>query len=70
MNAELEAKYSHRIAAGFSMMHKDGTRGMALSPPFITLEKVGDKKRVKKPPYLIAAYCPFCGEKYKEGIDG
>lgn len=52
------------------MMHKDGTRGMALSPPFITLEKVGDKKRVKKPPYLIAAYCPFCGEKYKEGIDG
>lgn len=31
-----------------------------LSPPLIAIEKINP--RGKKPPHLVASYCPFCGE--------
>lgn len=31
----------------------------------ISTYKVEEKKRTKKPPYILASYCPFCGEKYQ-----
>lgn len=46
----------------FGLLFRDAR--IDLSPPMITLEKINEKKRSKLP-MLLAAYCPFCGERYK-----
>ena len=48
-----------RLAFGFMVSDT-----MNVSPPMIALEKINPKG--KKPPILVATYCPFCGDKYKE----
>ena len=52
-----------RIAYGFTF----GKGGMGLAPPMIELEKI-DKSKRGKPPILLATCCPFCGERYPEGV--
>jgi hypothetical protein len=59
IDASLEAKNA-RLAAGF--VHKGAT--LELSPPLIELEKINP--RGKKPPILMASYCPFCGEHFEK----
>lgn len=49
-----------RLAFGFSF----GSEGMELSPPMIQTEKI-DKRKRKKPPIILATYCPFCGDCYE-----
>jgi hypothetical protein len=46
-----------RLAYGFTI----GNGAMDISPPLIELEKIAP--RGKKPPILMATFCPFCGEK-------
>lgn len=50
-----------RIARGFTINRELSI--MDLSPPMITVEKIG---RGKKPPIVLATFCPFCGAKYKQ----
>lgn len=38
---------------------------LVAGPPIIATEKI-DKKVRQGPIKLMAAYCPFCGEKYKD----
>lgn len=48
-----------RLAFGFTF--SDGK--MELAPPMIMLEKLNP--RGKKPPTLLATFCPFCGTKFE-----
>ena len=48
-----------RLAFGFTF----GNGNMALSPPLIEVEKI--ESRGKKPPTVLATFCPFCGTKYE-----
>jgi len=36
------------------------------SPRVFIKTYVTEKKRGRKAPYMMATYCPFCGEKYPE----
>lgn len=47
-----------RLAFGFTF----SSRKMDISPPLIELEKINP--RGKKPPILMASYCPFCGKRF------
>lgn len=54
INAEL-LKSNGRLARGFYI-----DKGKVdLTPPFIEVEKI--QSRGKKPPKLMASFCPFCG---------
>lgn len=48
-----------RLAFGFTF--NDNT--MALSAPMIEVEKI--VARGKKPPTVLATFCPFCGTRYE-----
>lgn len=58
INAGLESRNA-RLASGFTVWPEGA---MDLAPVFVTLEKINP--RGKKPPTLLATFCPFCGEKY------
>lgn len=53
-----------RLAYGFTF----GGGHMDLTPPIIETEKINS--RGKKPPVVVATFCPFCGEKYKGDASG
>lgn len=53
-----------RLAFGFTL----GNASMDVTPPLITVEKLAP--RGKKPPWLFASFCPFCGEDLRKGEDG
>lgn len=59
MNEKL-APLNARLAFGFTF----GGGHMDLSPPMIETERL--KPRGKKPPIILATFCPFCGEKYEK----
>jgi len=59
------AEMNARIADGFLFTHTGPLARMDLAPPTIVLEKIDARKRGKLP-NLLAAFCPFCGEKYPE----
>lgn len=57
-NAEIDAKLlplNGRLARGFFI----DDRKLNLTPPFIEVEKI--QSRGKKPPKVMATFCPFCG---------
>lgn len=57
---DADLKYRNaRLAFGFWF----GDGKMELAPPMITLEKLNP--RGKKPPMLLATFCPFCGTKFE-----
>lgn len=55
ITADLKSKNGELLTTLF------GTPRIIISPG-----KVG---RGKKPPYLLASYCPFCGEQYPQAED-
>lgn len=61
---ELLKPRNGRLAFGFTF---DNGK-MDLSPPLIETEKL--VPRGKKPPTVVAMFCPFCGEKYKGDASG
>ena len=54
------AEKNARIAGGFML----GGSTMTVTPPMIETEKL--VPRGKRPPIVLATYCPFCGEKFKD----
>ena len=60
MNERLKPSNA-RLASAF--MVSGGKLGAA--PPMIEVEKIDPKSR-KKIPSVLATYCPFCGEKFKD----
>ena len=58
MNEALAGR-NGKITQGFS--YQDGE--LRLLPTFVCVEKIESRK--KKPPSIIASFCPFCGEKYE-----
>lgn len=59
INAEL-AQRNGRLVNGFSL----GKGEMEFFPVMIEVEKMNT--RGKKPPRVLASFCPFCGEKYRK----
>lgn len=53
------APLNGRLVRGFVM----APGKLELSPVFITVEKL--IPRGKKPPRVVASYCPFCGAKFE-----
>jgi hypothetical protein len=62
MNERLADKNA-RLAFGFTF----GGGHMGLTPPIIETEKL--KPRGKKPPIVLATFCPFCGVKYERAVE-
>lgn len=54
-------EHNGRLASGFSF----GGGKMEFIPVLITTEKIDTRSR-KKPPIVIASYCPWCGEQFEE----
>lgn len=52
------AEKNGRLVQGFSYVRGEGR--LELLPVFIETEKIDSKK--KKPPAVVANFCPFCGE--------
>lgn len=57
IDADLESRNA-RLAFGFMV----DANQLSVSAPMIMTEKV--KPRGKKPPIILASYCPFCGVKF------
>lgn len=56
MNVEL-AKSNGRLATGFFL----DNRKMKVLPPMIAVEQIEAGRGKKKPPAVLATFCPFCG---------
>lgn len=57
---EALAPKNARLAYGFTL----GEGSMNLSPPLIETEKISS--RGKRPPVVMATFCPFCGERFEK----
>lgn len=60
INEDLKPRNA-RLAFGFSLNR--GTGALNVAPALIETEKIAP--RGKKPPTVMATFCPFCGVKYE-----
>lgn len=60
----LLAEKNGKLVQGFS--YTSGQGRIDLIPVFVEVEKVDTKK--KKPPAVVASFCPFCGAEYPRKV--
>lgn len=60
------APYNAQLATAFRCPPGGAMR---LEPYLIQIEKLDSGKRARKPPLVLASFCPFCGEKLNPEVE-